>query len=373
MNSHSSILPLLFLCFWSGTCFLVNSQCPSSACESETCCPIGDGTYACCPIVPGDCCSDGLHCCPSGYNCNYNTGTCTSNEEHVMDLVAVIEPLGVKSICPSGTCPTSETCCDLGYSQYGCCPYINATCCSDLAHCCPQGYNCDLSKSECVKSGNQLNNVLSHSPLTSLSLSLSSRPSACPLGTCPDTETCCNIGADQYGCCPYANAVCCSDHHHCCPSNYVCDVVRGECLQQKLSSVPMIHTKTVHMDDTNSYTDSDSDTDTHSDSDTDTNSNTDSHSVGYNAVDEKINLIHSAQQRTSDGLTVASTCSCPSTSTCCPNTSGSYSCCSFPLATCCSDMTYCCPYGYVCDAVGQNCVHQKESSLTTPLQPIDKY
>lgn len=53
---------------------------------------------------------------------------------------------------------------------------------------------------------------------------------SCPVGTCPDTETCCDVGGGMWGCCPYPNAQCCSDHSHCCPPNYNCDVTKGACV-----------------------------------------------------------------------------------------------------------------------------------------------
>ena len=39
--------------------------------------------------------------------------------------------------------------------------------------------------------------------------------------SCPGTSTCC-LTPYGVGCCPYTNAVCCSDGLHCCPNGYVC-------------------------------------------------------------------------------------------------------------------------------------------------------
>eukprot|EP01102_Stenamoeba_stenopodia_P003791 TRINITY_DN1392_c0_g2_i1.p1 TRINITY_DN1392_c0_g2~~TRINITY_DN1392_c0_g2_i1.p1 ORF type:complete len:133 (+),score=16.54 TRINITY_DN1392_c0_g2_i1:136-534(+) len=56
--------------------------------------------------------------------------------------------------CPGGSsCKAGETCCQDTSGGYACCPYPNADCCSDHLHCCPGGYQCDLSKGECVKGG----------------------------------------------------------------------------------------------------------------------------------------------------------------------------------------------------------------------------
>ncbi|OQV24029.1 hypothetical protein BV898_01985 [Hypsibius exemplaris] len=50
----------------------------------------------------------------------------------------------------------------------------------------------------------------------------------CPAGTCDPGQTCC--ASDQgWGCCPYANAVCCEDKVHCCPSGFSCDLVNKRC------------------------------------------------------------------------------------------------------------------------------------------------
>jgi hypothetical protein len=54
------------------------------------------------------------------------------------------------SVCRDGsTCPGTTTCC-LTTSGVGCCPYENASCCSDGLHCCPNGYQCDVNKGSCV-------------------------------------------------------------------------------------------------------------------------------------------------------------------------------------------------------------------------------
>jgi len=55
-----------------------NSVCPDSTyCPGdETCCPMGGGHYGCCPFAHAVCCSDLVHCCPSGKICNVSAGTC---------------------------------------------------------------------------------------------------------------------------------------------------------------------------------------------------------------------------------------------------------------------------------------------------------
>jgi len=54
----------------------------------------------------------------------------------------------------------------------------------------------------------------------------------CPDGQtkCDDDQTCCLNEFGYWGCCPFADAVCCSDGRHCCPSGYQCDVTKGQCV-----------------------------------------------------------------------------------------------------------------------------------------------
>ena len=59
-------------------------------------------------------------------------------------------------VCPNGSdeCADGTTCCKLHSavgSGFGCCPVLNAVCCSDGIHCCPSGYVCDLARGQCTK------------------------------------------------------------------------------------------------------------------------------------------------------------------------------------------------------------------------------
>jgi len=57
------------------------------------------------------------------------------------------------NVCPGGTvCPGDQTCCPIGGGDYGCCPFANAVCCSDMRHCCPEGKRCNLSAGTCDSS-----------------------------------------------------------------------------------------------------------------------------------------------------------------------------------------------------------------------------
>jgi len=57
------------------------------------------------------------------------------------------------------TCPAGTTCCCMSMvssqcTSYGCCPYPEADCCSDLEHCCPNGYQCDVAAGTCTPGQN---------------------------------------------------------------------------------------------------------------------------------------------------------------------------------------------------------------------------
>ena len=66
-------------------------------------------------------------------------------------LLAIIGAV-VSTTCKDGSsCPGNTTCCMSPQGTVGCCPYENASCCSDGLHCCPNGYTCDLAKGQCTK------------------------------------------------------------------------------------------------------------------------------------------------------------------------------------------------------------------------------
>lgn len=63
----------------AGTCPQVNVVCPDySLCPlNQTCCVNASGNgYACCPQPNAVCCSDGVHCCPTGTTCNLSINKC---------------------------------------------------------------------------------------------------------------------------------------------------------------------------------------------------------------------------------------------------------------------------------------------------------
>uniref|UniRef100_A0A8C5HX14 Granulins domain-containing protein n=1 Tax=Gouania willdenowi TaxID=441366 RepID=A0A8C5HX14_GOUWI len=51
---------------------------------------------------------------------------------------------------------------------------------------------------------------------------------------CPDKTTCCKTLDGGWGCCPFPNAVCCSDYRHCCPHGQKCNLEKCDTDLQSL-------------------------------------------------------------------------------------------------------------------------------------------
>ena len=276
------------------------SDCPTG----DTCCKLTTGDYGCCPLPNAVCCSDMLHCCPSGYTCDLSDDTCTKGDMTV-PFFTKIEAKPKHVVCPDGSdCPTGDTCCKLTTGDYGCCPLPNAVCCSDMLHCCPSGYTCDLSDDTCTKGDMTV-------PFFT---KIEAKPKhvVCPDGSdCPTGDTCCKLTTGDYGCCPLPNAVCCSDMLHCCPEGDTCDVAAGTCTKGDMT-VPF-----------------------------------------FTKIEAKPK--HVVCPDGSD---------CPTGDTCCKISSGGYGCCPLPNAECCSDMLHCCPEGDTCDVSAGTCT---KGVITVPF------
>ena len=275
------------------------SECP----DGNTCCQLSSGQWGCCPLPNAVCCSDHLHCCPNGYTCDVSAGTCTKEDE-VIPFVKKTPAKYKNVVCPDQSeCPDGNTCCQLSSGQYGCCPLPEAVCCSDHLHCCPEGYTCDVSAGTCTKE-DEVIPFVKKTPAKYKNV-------ICPGSgsECPDGNTCCKLSSGQWGCCPLPNAVCCSDHLHCCPEGYTCDVSAGTCTKED-EVIPFVK-----------------------------------------KTPAKYKYIYCP-----DGTT------CPDGNTCCPSASGGYGCCPYSYADCCSDLRHCCPLGYTC--------HYSNCSFSTPVIPF---
>ncbi|KAM9385932.1 progranulin-like isoform 2-T2 [Pholidichthys leucotaenia] len=156
--------------------------CPDGTVCSDlnTCCKTYSG-YGCCSYPNAVCCSDLAHCCPSGYRCNLAMQTCEKKSEPWVRIPMVkkevaeepnVDDRSAASVqevqnnqvsvqtkssvvyCDSYYyCPDGSTCCRHPQGPWICCPLSPAKCCADGFHCCPLGYDCDLSYTRCIRRG----------------------------------------------------------------------------------------------------------------------------------------------------------------------------------------------------------------------------
>nr|DBA22225.1 TPA: hypothetical protein GDO54_013272 [Pyxicephalus adspersus] len=270
------------------------SECPSGT----TCCQMPDESWGCCPLEQATCCSDHVHCCPHNTLCDLQHGTCVSGDKVVPMSKKVPARMKLQSAATvkcddTATCPGTATCCRLPSGEWGCCPFEKAVCCADRLHCCPSGYICDGES--CTKDQDSIPWMKKIPALKEESTNV-----PCDLTSyCPDKTTCCRLPSGDWGCCPIEKAVCCSDHLHCCPSGYTCDVSTGSC------NKPVEETATPLTP------------------------------VGYVWCD--------------------ATHACYDGQTCCVGPGGVWSCCPYTQGVCCPDRVHCCPYGHVCLNYGAQC------------------
>ncbi|XP_061185987.1 multiple epidermal growth factor-like domains protein 6 isoform X6 [Saccostrea echinata] len=303
-----------------------NVVCPDGQHEcktDQTCCKLSSGSYGCCPVPNAVCCSDGKHCCPSGTTCDVSSGKCKRGSSLVMDWFekqpALLRFENV--VCPDGQheCRTGQTCCKLSSGSYGCCPIPNAVCCSDGKHCCPQNTQCQVSSGKCIRGDSLELHWIEKVPAARYPQGETSSV-MCPDGAseCKDGQTCCLLASGKYGCCPIQDAVCCSDHIHCCPQGTTCDLQEKKCIGQG-ESLGIISMDMVHIKEGKSQ--------------------------------ESHHLIPlTANKECPDGQS-----ECKTGQTCCKLASGKYGCCPLPKAVCCADMKHCCPEGSTCEVSSGKC------------------
>ncbi|XP_055763448.1 progranulin-like isoform X2 [Salvelinus fontinalis] len=307
------------------------TMCP----RGTTCCRQNSGQSACCPLPHAVCCDDHEHCCPKGYTCNVAEQTCDKpgllSRPWVPKLPGLPLHRGLpqasapsvhsaKNMCdPHTSCPKDTTCCFVKKTgKWGCCPLPKAVCCADGDHCCPSGYSCDDQKTCCTKGRLTIPWYRKKKALTvgaMLKDVKCDNNSSCASGT-----TCCKLPTGEWGCCPLVKAVCCTDHEHCCPQGYSCNMQTGTCEKPVEGVLP--------------------------------------HMIPQTKVAE-------SQQRAAEaGIDVkcdgAGEYSCPKLQTCCKTSATEWSCCPEPKAVCCADAKHCCPMGYTCHLGQGGCSQQAE-------------
>ncbi|XP_039187331.1 progranulin isoform X1 [Crotalus tigris] len=302
-----------------------HSSCPDAA----TCCLLPTGQYGCCPLQNAVCCSDHLHCCPQGTQCDLKHSICTVTPEGswpITHLTAGLQTAHDIQCDAKFTCPDGNTCCKITSASWGCCPLEEAVCCPDHTHCCPKGYQCNLSEGTCLKDGQSIPLVskidtssttasnIDSSSTTASKIDSSSTASSIgqmvqcdPYTACQDGQTCCQLVTGAWGCCLLTRATCCQNQIHCCPTGYICDSSSGTCLKDG-DRIPWVEKITAV--------------------------------VG--------NLPSSKDVKCDDQF------SCADGQTCCMHL-GAWACCPLFQAVCCEDHQHCCPSGYTCNVAAQSC------------------
>uniref|UniRef100_A0A8C5UUN6 Progranulin n=1 Tax=Microcebus murinus TaxID=30608 RepID=A0A8C5UUN6_MICMU len=298
-------------------------QCPGNQFEcpnSSTCCLMVDGSWGCCPMPQAVCCEDHIHCCPEGFRCDTEKGTCELGRYQVpwMEKAPAYHSLpdlqAMKSDvhCDNFTsCPSASTCCKLLSGQWGCCPVPKAVCCVDHQHCCPQGYTC-TAKGQCQR-GNRIVAGLEKTPARPRDIGCDQHTS-CPVG-----QTCCPSLRGGWACCQLPHAVCCEDRQHCCPAGYTCNVKARSCEKEVASAQPTARL---------------------------------AQGPRVGVRDVECGAGHF----------------CHDNQTCCRDSRGGWACCPYSQGTCCADQRHCCPAGFRCGARGTKCFRRGTLRWDTPLR-----
>ncbi|XP_069490386.1 progranulin isoform X2 [Ambystoma mexicanum] len=291
------------------------ASCP----DGSTCCKTVSGGWACCPLLNAVCCSDHVHCCPSDYTCDIEQGTCSQGNNLVALFTktpAIVTELhrSLEIRCDDSTsCADGNTCCKTTTGEWGCCPMLQAVCCTDHIHCCPNGYTCDVEKETCDQGEQSIPWLTKIASIVEVTAKRSKDVQCDDTSSCEDGNTCCKTSSGGWACCPLPNAVCCSDHVHCCPNGYTCDVEQGSCHQGHESTPWLIKTP----------------------------------------ADKKV--VQRSKDVQCDGKS-----SCPDGNTCCKRDSGDWGCCPLEKAVCCADHEHCCPSEYTCNISEGTCIKGDE-------------
>ncbi|KAK2887003.1 hypothetical protein Q8A67_015231 [Cirrhinus molitorella] len=102
--------------------------------DGQTCCLSPYGIWSCCLYTLGQCCIDGVHCCPYGYRCDSTSTHCFRGwlklpSSSIRATKAIQKPQDIKwqlqsemAHCNGNVyCPVDQFCCKTAAGQWGCC------------------------------------------------------------------------------------------------------------------------------------------------------------------------------------------------------------------------------------------------------------
>lgn len=166
--------------------------------------------------------------------------------------------------------------------------------------------------------------------------------------SCKDGQTCCELRAGGYGCCPMPQATCCSDEIHCCPHGTTCDMSRLVCVRPVL--VGYLEGVSFHSEITQEMM-----VKTKADFNANSRSSLDV-ILAAPAADDFDSSDH-VECTAGNGDTYV----CPDNTKCCPD-DDIVLCCPDPQGVCCANQKYCCPLNFICSS-------NPDETNCVPVQP----
>merc|ERR1712223_1229227 len=156
----------------------------------------------------------------------------------------------------------------------------------------------------------------------------------CPGGqlTCSNSQTCCQMIAGNYGCCPFPNAVCCSDGKSCCPQGAKCDMINMRCNYDPAYDLEYGLGHDLE------------------------------HDLGHDLEggEDWISAEYPIASILDNSTLLSNDCPspnpCQSKQTCCLDDQGAKGCCPYQDGNCCAYGLHCCPASTVCDLEKMQCV-----------------
>nr|XP_042903607.1 progranulin-like [Parasteatoda tepidariorum] len=79
----------------------------------------------CCPLPMGVCCSDLVHCCPHGYECDLDHQRCNKKNNTQQERPVVGAKFGLKQCGGSVWCAQNDDCCKGENGAWQCCRHFS--------------------------------------------------------------------------------------------------------------------------------------------------------------------------------------------------------------------------------------------------------